>query len=77
MGRKAIRTARFFLWALPAHVRISIGTTGYHPVPHLFSLLQRPKQGRETFLVPFPFFDSAFRFEQGIEVFGSNLPQKF
>lgn len=76
MCRKATRTARFFLWALPAHVRISIGITGDHPVPNLLIFLQRPKQGRDTFLVPFSFFDCPFRFEQGIEVVERNLNAK-
>lgn len=75
-GRKATRKARFFLWALLAHLRISVGITGDHPVPHLCSLLQRPKQGRETFLAPYSLLKCPFRFEQGIELFGRNLTTK-
>lgn len=76
MSRKAIIPARFFLWALPAHVRISSGITEDHPVPHLLSLLHRPKQGRESFLVPLSFSDCPFRLEQGIELFERNLNAK-
>lgn len=73
MGKKTTRTARVFLRELPTHARISIGITGDCPIPHLLSLLQGPKQGRVSFLVPLSFVDYPFRLEQGIDLFERNL----